>query len=71
MIEIENIFKNGNNKEKELVEKIIYQRKKYNIKKKQKELRKIQEEIEMQKKFKTIFQFFYINLMFVIFVFFH
>ena len=54
MIEIENIFKNGNNKEKELVEKIIYQRKKYNIKKKQKELRKIQEEIEMQKKFKTI-----------------
>ena len=54
MIEIENIFKNGNNKEKELVEKIIYERKKYNIKKKMKELRKMQEEIEMQKKFKTI-----------------
>ena len=54
IVEIDNIFKNGNNNEKALLEKIIVQRKKYNIKQKQKELKKIHEEIEKQKKLKIL-----------------
>ena len=52
--EIENIFKNEDNKDKMLIEKIIYDRNKIDYKQKQAEIRKIQEENEIKKKFKTI-----------------
>ena len=53
IIEIENIFKNGNNEDKSLIEEIIEDKKKMNLKQKV-EIRKIQEENEMKKKVKTI-----------------
>ena len=52
IIEIENIFKNGNNKDKSLIEEIVEDKKKMNLKQKV-EIRKIQEENEMKKKVKT------------------
>ena len=52
--EIENIFKNGKKTEKNLIEKIITDRKKYNVKKKQIEINQIREEIQLKKKFQTI-----------------
>ena len=52
--EIENIFKNGKKSEKNLIEKIITDRKKYNVKKKQIEINQIREEIQLKKKFQTI-----------------
>ena len=51
--EIDNVFKNGKNKDIKIIEDIITRRKKYNIKQKQKEIRKIQEEDEIKKKIKT------------------
>ena len=54
MNEIENIFYNGNDKDKIMIEKIIYNRKKYNLKLKQFETRKMQEEEDNKKKFKSI-----------------
>ena len=52
--EIDNIFKYGKKDDKDLIEKIINDKKKYNIKKKQIEIKKIQEEIQLKKKFQTI-----------------
>ena len=52
--EIDNIFKYGKKDDKDLIEKIINDKKKYNIKKKQIEINKIQEEIQLKKKFQTI-----------------
>jgi hypothetical protein len=54
MNEIENIFYNGNDNDKIIIEKIIYDRKKYNLKLKQFEIRKMQEEEDNKKKFKSI-----------------
>lgn len=54
MLEIENIFKNGEEQDINLIEKIIYDRKKIVYKEKQNEIRKNQKEDEMKKKFKTL-----------------
>lgn len=52
--EIEDVFKNGNNEDVILIEKIINDRKKYNKIQKLFEVKKIQEEIRMKKNLKTI-----------------
>ncbi len=54
MNKIENIFYNGDDNDKIIIEKIIYDRKKYNLKLKQNEIRKKQQQEENKKKFKTI-----------------
>ena len=54
MNKIENIFYNGDDNDKIIIEKIIYDRKKYNLKIKQNEIRKKQQQEENKKKFKTI-----------------
>lgn len=54
MNEIDNIFKNADDKDINIIEKIIGDRKRYNLKLKQFEIREIQEEEETKKKFKTI-----------------
>ena len=54
MNEIENIFKNGNDEDIILIENIINERKKFNKREKQIELKNIQEEIRMKKNFNTI-----------------
>ena len=51
---IENSIKNGNKKDKELIENLIYQRKIFNKNEKQAELRKIQEKKEIANRLKTI-----------------
>ena len=54
MNEIENIFKNGNDEDIQLIENIINERKKFNKRQKQIELKKIQEEIRIKKNLNTI-----------------
>ena len=52
--EIDNIFNNADDKDVNIIEKIIGDRKKYNLKLKQFEIREIQQEEENKKKFKAI-----------------
>ena len=51
---IENTIKNGNKKDKELIENLIYQRKVFNKNEKQEVLRKIKENKEISNRLKTI-----------------
>jgi hypothetical protein len=54
MNEIENIFKNGNDEDIMLIENIINERKKFNKRQKQIEIKKIQEQIRIKKNLNTI-----------------
>ena len=54
MNEIYDIINNGNDNDKKLIEKIINERRKLNIRVKQKELNKIKEKMKRFKIFKTI-----------------
>ena len=54
MNEIENVFKNGNDEDIMLIENIINERKKFNKRQKQIEIKKIQEEIRIKKNLNTI-----------------